>query len=210
MNKVEYQANVKTLTQIIGHRDKGRNIGILGGTFNPVHTGHLIIADQVRSQLGLDQVLLMPDSIPPHVDPKHAIDAGHRVNMLRLATEDNPKLGIELAEVLRGGKSFSYDTIKELTSRFPNNNYYFIVGGDMVEYLPKWYRINDLLKMVQFVGVKRSGYPITSKYPIVWVDVPMMDVSSTLIRRKLHQGQSIRYLVPSAVANYIKENQLYE
>ncbi|UQS86701.1 nicotinate-nucleotide adenylyltransferase [Nicoliella spurrieriana] len=210
MNKVGYQDNVKTLTQIIGHRERGHNIGLLGGTFNPVHTGHLIIADQVRSQLGLDQVLLMPDAIPPHVDRKHAIDASHRVNMLRLATEDNAKLGLELSEILRGGKSFSYDTIKELTHRFPNNNYYFIIGGDMVEYLPKWYRINDLIKMVQFVAVRRNGYPFTSKYPVVWVDVPMIDVSSTLIRSKLHQVQSIRYLVPTAVDNYIKENHLYE
>ncbi|MHA8111011.1 nicotinate-nucleotide adenylyltransferase [Lactobacillaceae bacterium Melli_B4] len=210
MNKVVYQNNFKTLTQIIGDHRSARNIGLLGGTFNPVHTGHLIIADQVRSQLGLDQVLLMPDAIPPHVDRKTAIDTSHRVNMLRVATESNDKLGIELSEIIRGGKSYTYDTIRELTNRFPNNNYYFIIGGDMVEYLPKWHRIDELIKLVQFVGVKRSGYPITSHYPVVWVDVPMLDISSTLIRSKIHQKQSIRYLVPNAVNNYIKENHLYE
>ncbi|MEJ6400511.1 nicotinate-nucleotide adenylyltransferase [Nicoliella lavandulae] len=209
MSKVVYQNNVKTLTQLIHRREGGQNIGLLGGTFNPVHTGHLIVADQVRSQLGLDQVLLMPDAIPPHVDKKSAINATDRVNMLRLATETNPHLGIELAEIIRGGKSYSYDTIRELTNHFPNNNYYFIIGGDMVEYLPKWHKINELIKMVQFVGVKRSGYPITSHYPIVWVDVPMIDISSTLIRNKIRQNQSVKYLIPDAVDQYIKENHLY-
>lgn len=189
---------------------KRKRVGILGGTFNPIHNGHLIIADQVCSQLGLDQVYFMPDANPPHVDQKLAIDSRDRVAMVNAAIYGNPKFAIEMTEIFRGGVSYSYDTMLELTRRHPENQYYFIIGGDMVSYLPKWHRIDDLVKLVSFVGVKRDGYTPASKYPIIWVDVPYIDISSTLIRSKIRQHQSIRYLVPDAVLKYIKEHHLYE
>lgn len=189
---------------------KRKRVGILGGTFNPIHNGHLIIADQVCSQLGLDQVYFMPDANPPHVDQKLAIDSRDRVAMVNVAIYGNPKFAIEMTEIFRGGVSYSYDTMLELTRRHPENQYYFIIGGDMVSYLPKWHRIDDLVKLVSFVGVKRDGYTPASKYPIIWVDVPYIDISSTLIRSKIRQHQSIRYLVPDAVLKYIKEHHLYE
>lgn len=189
---------------------KRKRVGILGGTFNPIHNGHLIIADQVCSQLGLDQVYFMPDANPPHVDQKLAIDSRNRVAMVNAAIYGNPKFAIEMTEIFRGGVSYSYDTMLELTRRHPENQYYFIIGGDMVSYLPKWHRIDDLVKLVSFVGVKRDGYTPASKYPIIWVDVPYIDISSTLIRSKIRQHQSIRYLVPDAVLKYIKEHHLYE
>ncbi|EHM01443.1 nicotinate-nucleotide adenylyltransferase [Lentilactobacillus parafarraginis F0439] len=189
---------------------KRKRVGILGGTFNPIHNGHLIIADQVCSQLGLDQVYFMPDANPPHVDQKLAIDSRDRVAMVNAAIYGNPKFAIEMTEIFRGGVSYSYDTMLELTRRHPENQYYFIIGGDMVSYLPKWHRIDDLVKLVSFVGVKRDGYTPASKYPIIWVDVPYIYFSSTLIRSKIRQHQSIRYLVPDAVLKYIKEHHLYE
>lgn len=189
---------------------KRKRVGILGGTFNPIHNGHLIIVDQVCSQLGLDQVYFMPDANPPHVDQKLAIDSRDRVAMVNAAIYGNPKFAIEMTEIFRGGVSYSYDTMLELTRRHPENQYYFIIGGDMVSYLPKWHRIDDLVKLVSFVGVKRDGYTPASKYPIIWVDVPYIDISSTLIRSKIRQHQSIRYLVPDAVLKYIKEHHLYE
>lgn len=201
---VQALPKTKPITQ--NHR---KRVGILGGTFNPVHNGHLIIAEQVRDQLGLDKVYFMPDANPPHVDPKFAIDAKDRVAMVNLAISNNTKFEVEMTEILRGGVSYSYDTMLELTRRHPENQYYFIIGGDMVNYLPKWYRIGDLIKLVSFVGVKRDGYTPASKYPIIWVDVPYIDISSTLIRSKVRQHQSIRYLVPDAVLKYIKENRLY-
>lgn len=201
---VQVLPKTKPITQ--NHR---KRVGILGGTFNPVHNGHLIIAEQVRDQLGLDKVYFMPDANPPHVDPKFAIDAKDRVAMVNLAISNNTKFEVEMTEILRGGVSYSYDTMLELTRRHPENQYYFIIGGDMVNYLPKWYRIGDLIKLVSFVGVKRDGYTPASKYPIIWVDVPYIDISSTLIRSKVRQHQSIRYLVPDAVLKYIKENRLY-
>ncbi|GEP22844.1 MAG: nicotinate-nucleotide adenylyltransferase [Lentilactobacillus diolivorans] len=203
--------NVQTLSQtkrIIQNPKK--RIGILGGTFNPVHSGHLIVAEQVRDQLGLDQVCFMPDANPPHVDRKFAIDGKDRVAMINGAICDNPKFAIEMAEIIRGGISYSYETMKELTQQHPENKYYFIIGGDMVSYLPKWHRIDDLVNLVSFVGVKRDGYTPASKYPILWVDVPYIDISSSLIRSKIRQHQSIKYLVPASVEKYIKEKQLYE
>ncbi|QBP18666.1 nicotinate-nucleotide adenylyltransferase [Acetilactobacillus jinshanensis] len=200
---------IKELSETVKDIPKHR-IGIMGGTFNPIHNAHLLIADQVMTQLGLDRVAFMPDANPPHVDRKFAIDGRDRANMIKLAIRSNPRFYLETEELRRGGTSYSYDTMLKLTHEHPENEYFFIIGGDMVAYLPKWYRINDLLHLVHFVGVKRAGYPVKSNlYPVIWVDVPYVDISSTLIRRYIHQGQSIRYLVPDSVRKYIKEHQLY-
>lgn len=188
---------------------KRQRIGLYGGTFNPVHTAHLIMADQVGHTLGLDRVDLMPDAKPPHVDHKSAVAAEYRVAMLKLALADNPYLGLELTEIERGGVSYTYDTIKYLKEQHPENDYYFIIGGDMVDYLPKWYKIDELMKLVNFVAVRRPGAQNTTDYPVIWVDVPLLDISSSDIRARLQRGDSIHYLVPPVVEKYIKEHQLY-
>lgn len=186
-----------------------RRVGLYGGTFNPVHNGHLLVADQVGKALCLDRVYLMPDMQPPHVDHKDALAAKYRVAMLKLAIADNPFLGLELAEITRGGVSYTYDTMVELKKKHPEIDYYFIIGGDMVDYLPKWHRINELLKLVNFVGVRRPGARNHSDYPVIWVDTPQVDFSSSDIRARIHDGRSIKYMVPDAVEDYIKEHQLY-
>lgn len=186
-----------------------KRIGLYGGTFNPIHNGHLFVADQVGKTLCLNKVLLMPDMIPPHVDHKDAISANLRVDMINLAIKDNPFLGIEMAEINRGGVSYTYDTIKELKRQHPDIDYYFIIGGDMVDYLPKWHKINELMELVNFVGVKRPGANNKSDYPVIWVDIPEIDFSSTDIRERIRRGQSIKYMVPDSVEKYIKEHRLY-
>ena len=186
-----------------------QRIGLYGGTFNPVHTAHLMVADQVGHALRLNRVDFLPDAVPPHVDKKTAIDATDRVAMLRLAIQDNPLFGLELAEIQRGGVSYTYETVKQLKEAHPENDYYFIIGGDMVDYLPKWYRINDLLKIVNFVAVRRPGAKNESQYPVIWVDVPEVQIASSDIRQRVAQGESIRYLVPTRVEQYIKEHDLY-
>ncbi|WP_461212927.1 nicotinate-nucleotide adenylyltransferase [Lacticaseibacillus sp. GG6-2] len=192
---------------ILGSRRK--QIGLFGGTFNPIHNGHLIMAEAVGTQLGLRQVLFMPDNQPPHVDHKDAIDPKHRLAMLEAAIRDNPLFGIELCELQRGGISYSYDTMVGLKRLHPDTDYYFIIGADMVDYLPKWHRIDELVKLVTFVGVKRRGYTPQSPYPILWVDAPLIDISSTEIRERVATGQSIRYLVPEPVRAYIEKEGLY-
>ncbi len=186
-----------------------KRVGLLGGTFNPLHTGHLILAEQVCSQLGLDKVVFLPDNLPPHVDTKSAISAKDRIQMVQLGIIDNQNFEVDTIEVDRGGVSYTYDTVKELQARHPDIDYYFIIGGDMVEYLPKWNKIDQLIKIIKFVGVRRSGSKTQSPYPILWVDVPKIDISSTLVRDKVKQGCSIRYLVPDAVEEYIKKEGLY-
>ena len=206
--KAKYITEVEPLIQVQTTQPR-KQVGILGGNFNPVHNQHLLIADQVGTALNLEKVYLMPEYLPPHVDEKDTIEAEHRLNMLKLAIADNPLFDIEQAELQRKGKSYTYDTMKALIAQNPDTDYYFIIGGDMVEYLPKWYKIDELVEMVQFVGVKRPGYTIDTPYPIIWLDTPMMDLSSSLIRKKIAQGCSIRYLVPEAVRNYILEKGLY-
>lgn len=192
-------------------RDRNRKqVGILGGNFNPVHNAHLVVADQVRQQLSLDEVLLMPEFTPPHVDKKETIDEKHRLKMLELAIDDVARLGIETIELDRKGISYTYDTMKLLTERNPDVDYYFIIGADMVDYLPKWHRIDELIQMVQFVGVQRPKYKAGTSYPVIWVDVPLMDISSSMVRSFIKDGRDPNYLLPKTVLDYIKEEGLYK
>lgn len=208
MEQVTLEAIPQVQVAPVQNRRRQR-IGLYGGTFNPVHTAHLMVADQVGHALRLNRVDFLPDAVPPHVDKKTAIDATDRVAMLRLAIQDNPLFGLELAEIQRGGVSYTYETVKQLKEAHPENDYYFIIGGDMVDYLPKWYRINDLLKIVNFVAVRRPGAKNESQYPVIWVDVPEVQIASSNIRQRIAQGESIRYLVPTRVEQYIKEHDLY-
>ena len=188
---------------------KRKQVGILGGNFNPVHNAHLIVADQVRQQLGLDQDLLMPEYQPPHVDKKDTIPEHHRLKMLELAIEGINGLAIETIELERKGVSYTYDTMKILTEQHPDTDYYFIIGADMVDYLPKWYRIDELVDMVQFVGVQRPRYKAGTSYPVIWVDVPLMDISSSMVRDFIAQGRKPNFLLPQPVLDYIEKEGLY-
>ena len=188
---------------------KRKQVGILGGNFNPVHNAHLVVADQVRQQLCLDQVLLMPEYEPPHVDKKSTIDEKHRLKMLKLAIEGIEGLGIETIELERKGISYTYDTMKFLTEKHPDTDYYFIIGADMVDYLPKWHRIDELVDLVQFVGVQRPKFKAGTSYPVIWVDVPLMDISSTNVRELIKNGHTPNFMVPQPVLAYIKKAGLY-
>ncbi|AOF48709.1 nicotinate-nucleotide adenylyltransferase [Tetragenococcus halophilus] len=208
--KQQVMSNVQTFVEVKEQRNsKKKQVGILGGNFNPVHIAHLIMADQVGRSIGLEKVYLMPSNEPPHVDPKETIDVSDRLKMLELAIADNPLLDIEKSEINRQGKSYTYETMKILTEKYPDTDFYFILGGDMVEYLPKWYKVDELMQLVQFVGVKRPNYPTETSYPIIWIDVPDMNISSTDLRKKIAQGCSVNYLLPENVLHYIQEKGLY-
>lgn len=187
-----------------------KQVGILGGNFNPVHNAHLVVADQVRQQLGLDQVLLMPEFKPPHVDHKETIDEKHRLRMLELAIQETEGLAIEEIELTRQGVSYTYDTMKLLIEQNPDVDYYFIIGADMVDYLPKWHRIDELIHMVQFVGVQRPKYKAGTSYPVIWVDVPLLDISSSMIRDFIQSDRQPNHLLPKAVLDYIHKEGLYQ
>ncbi|WP_240620149.1 nicotinate-nucleotide adenylyltransferase [Peribacillus acanthi] len=187
-----------------------KNIGILGGTFDPPHIGHLIIANEVMHTLGLDEIRFMPNSVPPHKEKTQKISNQARLDMLELAIKSNGQFRVEAIELDREGPSYTYDTIRLLLQQEPDLNIHFIIGADMIEYLPKWFKIDELVTMVQFVGVKRPSYNEVSPYPIQLVQTPELVISSSMIRSRLNLGKSIRYLVPEQVETYIKENGLYE
>ena len=199
--KVELEPEIKD--------KKRKQVGILGGNFNPVHNAHLVVADQVRQQLGLDKVLLMPEYKPPHVDAKGTIAEHHRLKMLELAIEGIEGLEIEMIELERKGISYTYDTMILLNERDPDTDYYFIIGADMVDYLPKWHRIDELVEIVQFVGVQRPRYKAGTSYPVIWVDVPLMDISSSMVRDFLAKGRTPNFMLPKPVLDYIKKEGLY-
>lgn len=200
--KVELEPEIKN--------KKRKQVGILGGNFNPVHNAHLVVADQVRQQLGLDKVLLMPEYLPPHVDAKGTIAEQHRLKMLELAIEGIEGLEIETIELERKGISYTYDTMLLLNERDPDTDYYFIIGADMVDYLPKWHRIDELVEIVQFVGVQRPRYKAGTSYPVIWVDVPLMDISSSMVRDFVAKDRTPNFMLPKPVLDYIKKEGLYQ
>ena len=140
---------------------KKKHVGILSGSFNPIHNGHLMIAQQVFEQLNLDKILFIPSKVPPHRGvsryiPKVSVD--DRINMIKYGIRDNPNFQLDMTDIDLGGVSYTYETIKRLKERNPNTEYYLIVGYDIVESLSKWSHIDELVKEVHFVGVCRKGY----------------------------------------------------
>lgn len=187
-----------------------KRVGLLGGTFDPPHLGHLVVADQVGSQLDLDQIWFLPAFIPPHKEKRQIQSSVHRKNMILHAIKDNPFLKLDETELKRQGTSYTYDSIVALKENNPDTDFYFIIGGDMAESLSEWHRIEELVRLIQFVAVKRSGSSGKSDYPVIWVDCPIIEISSTMIRKKISQGCSVRYLVPEKTLEYIEQMGLYK
>jgi nicotinate-nucleotide adenylyltransferase len=186
-----------------------KKVGLLGGTFNPPHIGHLIMANEVKHALQLDEVRLMPTSIPPHkADPSDATPE-QRLRMVEIAVSGIPGLRSFSFEVDRGGVSYTFDTIKALKGQEPGTKFFFIIGGDMIDMLHKWYNIDELMNMVTFVGVARPGTIGETQYPITMVQIPEIDLSSTLIRNRLQTGGTIQLLVPDDIEAYIRQEGLY-
>ncbi|MGM9987675.1 MAG: nicotinate-nucleotide adenylyltransferase [Bacillaceae bacterium] len=187
-----------------------RKIGLMGGTFNPPHIGHCIVAKEVQEACGLDEIWFVVSGVPPHKESTEIASNIDRKKMVEAAIEGEPSFSICTIELEREGITYTYDTMKELVKRYPDDAFYFIIGGDMVEYLPKWYRIDELIKLVTFIGVGRPGYERISPYPVQMVDVLQIDISSSLIRERIKEGRNIKYFVPDGVYTYIREKALYE
>lgn len=187
-----------------------RKIGIFGGTFDPPHLGHLFIANEILSELSLDEIWFMPNQQPPHKEKSVGVTNEDRVNMLQLCMRNHPKFRIETIELERSGPSYTFETMEILTELYKGNQFYFIIGADMIEYLPKWYKIDELLKLVTFVGVNRPNFSHVTDYPMVFVDIPQVGISSSEIRQRLKAGKTVQYLLHDCVSKYIKEKKLYE
>ncbi|WKA56309.1 nicotinate-nucleotide adenylyltransferase [Planococcus shixiaomingii] len=185
-----------------------RKVGILGGTFNPPHLGHLIMANEAFHAIGLDEVRFMPNSIAPHKEVTGA-NAQQRLDMTRLAISGSRHFSVEDVEIKNGGVSYTFDTMKKMIQKEPDSEFYFIIGGDMVDGLSSWHRIDELMEMVRFIGIKRPGYESNSAYPVLMVDSPEIHLSSSMLRERIAKNQTVSYLMPENVEAYIRREQLY-
>ena len=196
-------------------------IGILGGTFDPVHYGHLILAETCRDVLQLDQVRFVPAGDPPH-KPDAKISDGHaRADMLLLAVSGYPEFVIDRRELKRNGPSFTVDTLAELTAENPGSELYFLMGADSLRELPTWRQPGRIAELATIVACNRPGVPSLDRSQIVdWVGqtiaarvitmvVPGMDLSATDLRRRVAEGRGLRFLTPRAVEAFIAQHGLY-
>jgi len=186
-------------------------IGILGGTFNPIHIGHLILAEEAREKLKLDRIIFVPTYLPPHKDNSDIALAKDRLAMIGLAISGNRYFSVSDLEIKRDGRSYTIDTIKEFKNIYPHDELYFIIGSDLLKYLDEWRDLNEIIKMVKFIVATRPGYPL-EKIPsyISTVAIRAVDISGFEIRRCLKENKSFRYLVPELVYKYIIKNKLYK
>lgn len=197
-----------------------RRIGVLGGTFSPPHLAHLICAQEAAEQLRLDRVLLMPASVPPH--KQVPLDPGPqaRAELCRRAIGDDPRLSVSMLELERAGPSYTVDTLRTLHERAPQDELMLIVGGDMAHSLPSWREPLEILRLARLAVAEREGIGRRdileqlaalpgSAERVDFFDLPRLDISSSLVRRRISSGRSIRYLVPDAVAAYVTEHRLY-
>ena len=197
------------------------NIGVLGGTFDPIHNGHLIIAEEARARLNLTEILFVPAGLPWLRMDSPMAAAEHRVQMVRLAIGDKPYFKLSTMEIERAGPSYAVDTIAELKGQFGGGDeLFFILGWDSLAELPKWREPERLIKMCHLVAVPRPGYPqpdlksLEATIPglaqrVILLDTPEVDISGSVIRQRVAQGLSIGQFVPEPVDRYIREQGLY-
>jgi len=188
-----------------------RRIGILGGTFNPVHIGHLAIAQTVLDELGLNKVIFVPSNLPPHKRKKNVVSARDRYQMIRLAVKGNSCFDVSDFEIKRKGRSYSIYTVNYFLKQFSGKiKFFFIIGSDMVPGLTSWKQIEDLRKKVTFVAVNRKGFEkAKSRSKTRKIDTLDLGISSSYIRRCLKSGKTVKYLLPENVLNYIRKRTLY-
>ena len=194
-------------------------VGILGGAFNPPHTGHLICAQEAMLALELDRVMFIPVGEAPHREIEQDPGAEARLEMCELATAGDERFEVSRIEIDREGPSYTADTLRELRSRSPEDELFLILGGDQASALASWHEPEEVLDLATVAVVERTGWhreAIAVKIArlrgapgVRFFDMPRVDVSSTLVRRRAGDGRPIRYLVPDSVAGYIDEKGLY-
>jgi len=196
-------------------------IGILGGTFDPVHIGHLVVAEEAGLQLGFREVIFVPTGQPWLKVDRAVTASAHRVEMVRRAIADNSRFSLSTEEVERGGPTYTVDTLAAFRRSFGSQDLYFIMGQDSFADLPLWKDPERLVEMCRLVVVPRLGRglleleSVAARVPrvrerVVELDAPVIGISSSDIRRRVSQGLPVRYLVPEVVEQYIREHRLYE
>lgn len=196
-------------------------LGIMGGTFDPIHFGHLVTAEVARDRFQLNKVIFVPSGHPPHKESSRITEAKHRYLMTVLAVASNPYFEVSGLEIERSGPSYAIDTVQEFRQTYPSDLIYFITGADAILELLTWKNVEQLLKICYFIAATRPGYnldyldSILQKLPpkadqrIFFLEVPALAISSTDIRRRLEEGCTIKYLLPENVEHYIIKKKLY-
>jgi nicotinate-nucleotide adenylyltransferase len=194
-------------------------IGVLGGTFNPPHLGHLICAQEASVSLGLDRVLLIPARVPPHKPVEDEPGAEHRLELCRLAAAGDPRLEVSALEIKRPGTSFTVDTLLELHARAPDSELFLILGSDVAAGLPAWRSPERLLELSTPAVAQRAGTPAQAVSDALerlaggqrarFFPMPTIEISSTMIRRRVRACESVKYLTPDPVCEYIARAGLY-
>ncbi len=218
VQEFKYQNNKKL--ERFKEDNQVKKIGIMGGTFDPIHYAHLATAEFIRDKYSLDKIIFIPSGNPPHknIDITSKYD---RYNMVLLATTNNDNFLVSNIEVERNDKTYTIDTLKELKQTYPNSDIYFITGADAICDIESWKNVSENFKLATFIAATRPGISLLraqekietliKKYNarIISVYVPSLDISSTYIREQLKEKRSIRYLVPENVESYIYQNKLY-
>jgi nicotinate-nucleotide adenylyltransferase len=184
-------------------------IGILGGSFNPIHTGHMLMAEAALDEMRLDRVFFIPANCSPHKKSNESASAKDRLAMVKAAIKGEPRFSVNDCEIKRGGMSYAVDTLKYLRGIYPKATMYWILGADSLDLLHTWRDVPGILKLAAFVAVNRPGFKPKTKVKVKTIEMPGVDISSSDIRRRVRAKKSIRYLTPEAVVRYISQNKLY-
>jgi nicotinate-nucleotide adenylyltransferase len=188
-------------------------VGIMGGTFDPIHHGHLVAASEVSSLFDLDEVIFVPTGEPWQKTERQISPAEHRYLMTVIATASNPRFWVSRVDIDRAGPTFTVDTIRDIAAQRPGAELYFITGADALGQILSWERAEEVLQLARFVGVTRPGYELSDAHlptdSVTLLDVPAMAISSSDCRARVHRGQPVWYLVPDGVVQYINKHRLY-
>lgn len=198
-----------------------KKVGIMGGTFNPIHNAHLILAEQAYYQFELEKVLFMPTKNPPHKRKQELASDEHRKNMIQEAIRDNPNFELSTLEMEREGITYTAETLRILHQLHTDTEYYFIMGGDSLMQITTWKEPEAIFSMAHIVAATRNGYrteeidsmceSLKEDYhaDILRLEVPTLEISSKFIRERCENNEPIRYYVPDTVFSYIREHKLY-
>lgn len=200
-----------------------RRIGVFGGSYDPVHMGHLIMAENFRESLQLDQVVFLPAHVSPFKTGQTPTEDKHRLAMLRLAIGGNPYFSVDDRELHRGGVSYTFDTMQSLVRETNDTEFFLLIGADSLVDFDRWHRPQELLALVRLVVVERGGYEAVSWDALrrvatdeqfaniqkTKIQAPRIEIASREIRQRVRDGRTIRYLVPSSVEAYIREHRLW-
>jgi nicotinate-nucleotide adenylyltransferase len=191
----------------------GRRLGIMGGTFDPIHHGHLVAASEVQARFELDQVVFVPTGIPWQKDDREVSPAEDRYLMTVIATASNPRFSTSRVDIERQAPTLTVDTLTDLRTQFPEDEMFFITGADALAQILSWKRVDELFALAHLVGVTRPGFHLDGKHlpdqAVSLIEVPAMAISSTDCRQRVGRGQPVWYLVPDGVVQYISKRGLY-